>query len=156
MSKKSIATGIAAVLIAVTAAYAANVHFKRQPTFSDQGTRLQACLSLAGLGNQDVTITIRAEGLATTLCTNRGGNQAPGQNRNPVHPTAQQTFPSTQIKNGNLSVCLTTSPPPTPSPTEAGCPNANWTTTLTDVEFSTVEIVVEQGGQIVLDQTFEL
>jgi hypothetical protein len=159
MHKKLRTTLTAAVLglIAVPLIYAASVHFKNgAPTFSDQGTTLKTCFSLAGLGNEDVTITIKAKGLATTICTNKGGNAAPGQNKTPVAPTAQQTFPSTQIKNGNLSVCLTTTPPPAPSATEAGCPNSNWATSLTDVQFTSAEVIVQQGGKIVLDKTFTL
>lgn len=156
ITTKSTITVIAA-LIAVPLAYAASVHFKGgKPVFTDQGTTLRTCFSLAGLGNQDVTITVEAKGFATTTCTNKGGNAAPGQNKTPVSPTAQISIPSTQIKNGNLSVCLNTTPPPAPSATEAGCPNANWTTTLNDVQFTTAKVTVVQGGKVVLTQTFQL
>lgn len=148
-------TAVVLGLIAVPLIYAASVHFKNgNPTFSDQGTTLKTCFSLAGLGNQDVTITVKASGLATTTCTNKGGNMAPGQNKTPVSSTVQQTIPSTQIKNGNVSVCLTTTPPRAPSATEAGCPNSNWSTSLTDVQFTSAEVIVQQGGKIVLDKTF--
>ncbi len=158
MQKKSKTTLAAVVLalLAVPLVYAASVHFKKAPTFSDQGTTLQTCLSLAGLGNQDVTITVKTTGSATTICTNQGGKAAPGQNKTPVAPSAQQTFPATEIKNGNLSVCLTTTPPPSPTATEAGCPNSNWSANITDVQFSTAEIIVRQGGKVVLDQKFTL
>src|ERR1700720_567250 len=146
--KRLIATAVAA-LIAVPLAYAANVHFKKgSPTFTDQGTTLRACFSLAGLGNGDVTITLNASGSATTLCTNPGGNVAPGQNKTPVHPSAQVSIPATEIKNGTLTTCVTTQPPPTPNPRDAGCPNNNWSTSLQDVEFTSAEIIVEQGGTV--------
>jgi hypothetical protein len=152
---KSILMALLVGAIATPLIYAANVHFKGgSPTFSDQGTTLKSCFSLTGLGNGDVTITVKTTGSATTLCTNQGGNTAPGQNKTPVSPSAQQTFPSTQIKNGNLSVCLTTAPPPAPTAAAAGCPNSNWSTSLTDVEFATAQITVVQGGQVVLQQTF--
>ena len=154
---KSILLTLLVGAIAVPLLYAANVHFKGgSPTFSDQGTTLKSWFSLTGLGNGDVTITVRTTGSATTLCTNQGGNTAPGQNKPPVSPSAQQTFPSTQIKNGNLSVCLTTTPPPAPSAAAAGCPNSNWSTSLTDVQFATAQITVVQGGQTVLQQSFNL
>jgi hypothetical protein len=153
--KKRLIAAALAALIAVPLAYAANVHFKRgSPTFNDQGTTLQACLKLTGLGNGDVTITLNASGFATTLCTNPGGNTAPGQNKTPVSSTGQTSIPSTEIKNGNLSACVTTTQPPAPSPRDAGCPNNNWSTSLQDVEFTSAEIIVEQGGNVVLDQTF--
>ena len=154
---KSVLLALLVGAIAVPLVYAANVHFKKgPPTFSDQGTTLKTCFSLAGLGNGDVTITVRTTGSATTFCTNQGGNMAPGQNKTPVSPSAQTTIPSTQIKNGNLSACVTTTPPPAPSAAEAGCPNSNWSTSLTDVQFATAQITIVQGGRIVLQQTFNL
>src|SRR3954465_5056120 len=99
--------------VAVPLIYAASVHFKGgAPSFSDQGTTLKTCFSLAGLGNGDVTITVTTTGSATTLCTNQGGTTAPGQNKTPVPPSGQATIPSTEIKNGNLTACVTTAPPP--------------------------------------------
>jgi hypothetical protein len=148
----------ALAFIAAAVAHAANVHFKNSsaPTFSDQGTQLQSCFCLAGLGNADVTITVKTTGTATTLCTNPGGTAAPGQNKVPVKPSASQTFPATEIKNGNLCACLTTPPPPNPSAKAAGCPNNNWTASITDVTFATAEVVVVQSGKVVLDQKFNL
>lgn len=147
----------AVALVCVQLAYAASVHFKGgNPRFTDQGLTLNTCFSLAGLGNQDVTITIEATGLASTTCTNQGGNAAPGQNKTPVSPTGQVTIPSTQIKNGNVTVCLATVAPPTPTAVEAGCPNNNWSTTLNDVSFSSVKITVVQGGKVVLQRTVTL
>ena len=157
MKKRNIILTVAAVLVAIPLAYAASVHFKGgNPTFVDQGTTLNTCFSLAGLGNGDVIITVKTTGFATTTCTNQGGNAAPGQNKTPVSPSGQKTVPSTQIKNGNLSVCLATTAPPAPTAVEAGCPNNNWSTSLQDVQFSTAEVIVQQGGKVVLDRTFNL
>jgi len=154
---KTLFFALLATAVAVPLIYAASVHFKGgSPTFSDQGTTLKTCFSLAGLGNGDVTITVTTTGTATTLCTNQGGNTAPGQNKTPVKPSGQATIPSTDIKNGNLTACVTTEPPKAPTATEAGCPNSNWSTSLTDVQFATATITVSQGGQTVLQQTFKL
>lgn len=155
-NKLNILSIVLAALIAAPLLYAASVDFKGgAPTFTDNGKTLTSCFSLAGLGNQDVTITVKTSGTATTLCTNQGGNAAPGQNKTPVSPSASQTFPATEIKNGNLSACLTTQAPPNPTATEAGCPNSNWSASITDVQFATAEIIVEQGGVVVLDQKFK-
>jgi hypothetical protein len=154
---KSILITLLAGAIAAPLIYAASVHFKGgSPTFSDQGTTLKTCFSLAGLGNGDVTITVDTTGTATTLCTNQGGNTAPGQNKTPVKPSGSVTIPSTEIKNGNLTACVTTQPPPTPTAVQAGCPNSNWSTSLTDVQFATATITIVQGGQVVLQQSFKL
>jgi hypothetical protein len=158
MHKKTKSILLASIVgaIAMPLVYAASVHFKGgPPTFSDEGTTLKTCFSLSGLGNGDVTITVTTTGSATTLCTNQGGNTAPGQNKTPVKPSGQTTIPSTEIKNGNLSTCVTTTPPPAPTAVQAGCPNSNWTTSLTDVEFATATLTVVQGGKTVLQQTFK-
>lgn len=156
LTTKSILTlAIAAVAIPLT--YAASVHFKGgNPRFTDQGTTLKTCFSLAGLGNQDVTITVSATGTISTTCTNPGGNVAPGQNKTPFSERTQVTIPATEIKNGNVSVCLTTQTPTTPTAAEAGCPNGNWTTTINSVDFSNATVTVVQGGQTVLVRSFTL
>jgi len=152
--KKRLIVAVIVALIAVPLIYAANVHFKRSPTFTDNGTTLTGCFSLAGLGNGDLLITIDTTGSATTFCRSPGGNIAPGQNKTPVHPSGSTSIPSSQIKNGTVSVCVTTEAPPTPTPQEAGCPNNNWSTSVQDVTFTSATITVVQGGQTVLTQTF--
>jgi hypothetical protein len=159
MPKKSkiIINALILGLIAVPIIYAANVHFRGSPSFSDQGTTLQSCFTVTGLGNQDVTITLTTTGSATTLCTSPGGgNTAPGQNKTPVQPSGSASIPAGEIKNGNLTTCVTTEAPTSPSAKAAGCPNNNWSTNITDVEFATATITISQGGQVVLQQTFNL
>jgi hypothetical protein len=148
--------GLVFALGVVSSASAASVHFKHTPRFVDVGQQLQATIGLAGLGNGDVTITLTASGSATTTCFSPGGNPAPGQNKVAVSSSVSATVPSSQIKNGNLQVVLTTPVPPTPTPAEAGCPNDNWTVQLNDVSFSTATVTVVQGGVTVLTQTFTL
>jgi hypothetical protein len=153
---KPLLLSLVVALVAAPVIYAANVHFKKAPTFTDLGTTLRTCVSLTGLGNQDVTITIEAEGFANVTCTNPGGNVAPGQNRVPVREFGVATVPSTQIKNGNLTYCVTTDPAAAPSAIEAGCPNGNWTTTINNVDFTKATITVEQGGVVVLQRMIDL
>ncbi len=143
-------TGLLVLAIADTA-NAANVHFKSVPTFEDLGNTLEACVSLAGLGNRDVTITVSVTGEATVICENPGGNEPPGQNKIPISAVATRTIPSTQIKNGNLSVCLETAPVEV-----APAPNENWTVRVEDVAFFTATITVVQRGKVVLKETFDL
>lgn len=136
-------------LFITSMAHSQNVHLKGEPSARDLGTSLQVCVSLAGLGNQDVTITIAATGSLDTTCISPGGNEAPGQNRIPFATSVTTVVQSTQIKNGNVTACATT-PGANITAKEAGCPNNKWTARIDDAEFESAVITVRQGGQIVL------
>lgn len=93
---------------------------------------LHATGDLAGLGNTNVTVRMDAYATVIALCQNNGGNQAPG--RNPIRVTTVVTDVETPDRNGRATVELVAedpltlaTPPPSPSPKTAGCPNGNWT-----------------------------
>lgn len=152
-----VAAVAALALFAPTAALAANVHFVKGPTFTDNGTTLTTSGKLAGLGNGDIKITLSVTGTATKItCTNPGGKQAPGQNKPRVTASGTQTISRDEIKNGSVTISVTTLEPARLTPKQAGCPNNNWTAQIDDVSFSSATITVVQGGQTVLNKTYAL
>jgi hypothetical protein len=154
MSRRALVGSAAALVLGLSAtvALAASVHFKqnRAPTIADGGLTATVSGALSGLGNEDVTVTVTAEGVGTTILTSPGGNAAPGQNKVPFTLVGTQSIPAEEIKNGNVRFSVTTEAPETPTPEEAGAPNDNWTVTLTDVDFTGYTLTVEQGGVVVL------
>ena len=149
-------TAVLALTLGITVTTSAqNVHLKgganAEPNFVDKGLTLNAAGSLAGLGNEDLLVTLSATAAATSTCTNQGGNQAPGQNPAEVTVSGSQSIPDSEIKNGNTAFNVTTEAPVSPIPGAPGCPNANWTQTITDLAFTSATITVEQpAGNVVL------
>jgi hypothetical protein len=115
-----------------------------EPAFQDLGLTLNTAASLAGLGNEDLLVTLTATADATSTCTNQGGNKAPGQNPADVTISGSQSIPAEEIKNGNVAFNVTTVAPVSPIPGAPGCPNPNWTQTIDDLLFKTATITVEQ------------
>jgi|SRR6185369_1005284 len=126
-------------LLVPLAAYAANPHFQSGPTFTVSNDRLQTCGSLAGLGNQDVTIQVDAT--VDVQCVNRGGNPPPGQRE-----TTSGTVTRLRPENGHLDFCVTTDTPASP------CPKSMKIQTT----FVNATITVSQGGQVVFRQSYQI
>ena len=145
MRKMVLALSAGVVLIGGLA-YAANVHVKSGPFFVDNGVTLTETGSLAGLGNQDVVISMTATANPIATCTNPSGqNQPTGRNPAPVSVSANPlSIPASEIKNGNVSFSLTTLPPVSPIAGAPDCPGVNWTENITDLQFTSATIMVQQ------------
>ena len=146
------------VLVLGTSVYAASVHLKggkkAEPSFMDNGISLAADGALSGLGNGDVLISVEATADAFSTCTNRGGNQAPGQNPADLTVFGAQAIPEEEVKNGTTTFMVETLEPETPIPGAPGCPNPNWKQTIDDLAFTSAIITVEQPiGTVVLKVT---
>lgn len=114
--------------------------------------------TIAGLGNDDVLITVTVSGFAVYQCQNQGGNTAPGQNKVLVGPTVAPTLISAgDIKNGRLNFTTNAAvltAPTTVTGAEAGCPNANWTGVNPTLTVTDVKLTVEQPpGNLILTCT---
>lgn len=109
---------------------------------------------LAGLGQGDIVVTATVQALATYTCENRGGNQAPGQNKvaGPVVGSGEPTvIPSDQIDNGRAVVGDEAGPATvaeTVSGRTAGCPNGNWTGVDPQIVGYVVTFSASQGGTL--------
>ena len=134
-------------------AMAASPHFKKngEPACTISGTAASQTVTcnatLAGLGNEDVKVTQTVSGTAVYQCQNGGGNTAPGQNKVLVGPaTTPVIFPASAIKNGNLTVSVSTTltAPATVTGAEAGCPNPNWTGVNPVLTVTSIQFVIEQ------------
>lgn len=153
--KRYIAGVVVALLsltIGVLVVHAANVHLKGALSSTDNGTTDTVCGKLTGLGNGDLTITLIGSGTRSSSCSNPAGNFAPG-NPGEILVSGVTTVPSTEIKNGTVAFCVTTDDPTCTTAKDCGCPNNNWTATITDVAFTSLTLIVEQGGKVVLRTT---
>jgi len=139
----------ALTLVGAAAAATSGAHFTQggDPLCTDIGLQLECTAEVAGLGNVTVDVTLNAVGTAVGVtCTSPGGNESPGQNPAlPVNPSGSQTIHNP--KNGRAVVDVTTNTP-TVTAKEAGCPNKNWRTSISDVLFSSYTLEISQGGTV--------
>ena len=127
---------VIALLVVPATVLAANPHFISGPTSSTDNNRLTVCGSIAGLGNQNVTITLSAT--ADITCINRGGNPPPGLRQN-----VSGTVSNLRVENGRVTFCVST------DRIENPCPSPMRFT----ASFSNAQIIVSQGGRVVLRQS---
>jgi hypothetical protein len=145
-----LAIALMALVLVAQSAMAASPHLKgRTPvSFTDNGLSLSATVSYAGLGNFDTLQNLSAMATPTADCVNPGsGEHRPaGQNPAPTTVTGSTAIPAGDIKNGNVTIATTTSPPVTPVPGAPGCPNTQWTQNITEMAFTSAMITLFQDA----------
>jgi hypothetical protein len=136
---------VAAVLALPGVASAQSGHFVQTQTCTDIGTQVQCSGKVAGLGGTTFEITVAAQGTATVVCINPGGNRAPGQDTS-VN-VAGSSGPLPTPRNGQFRYTVTTVAPG-PLPATPTCPNTQWTPVITDVTFTTATITLTEDGAV--------
>ena len=157
LGKRGIAQLVAALIICSSGAavFAASPHYKRgSPQCVTGGTTATCSGALAGLGNEDVRITVSITGTAQPFCAAPGNpaNIVAGQNPVDFTASASVTVPASEIKNGTLNFSVSaTAVVPVPTAQEAGCPNPNWNVTISQATISSLTLTIEQPIGVVID-----
>lgn len=119
--------------------------------------------NVSGIGNTDVTVKLVASGKAAITCTNNGSNDVPGQSSPKVSGMATDALPGSDParKNGKAPFTDEAFAPGTVSWDVGGCPNSNWTATVTAVYWDKANISVYQGtdpnalGSLLASQNYD-
>jgi hypothetical protein len=133
-------------LSVATAGLLAAVNFHNVTCTEGSNFAVTCTGTISGLGNGNYNIFLTASGPATTSCTNKGGNTAPGQN--PANVTSAGVTPITVTSdtNGNYKFTASGNPPTAPSPKVAGCPGNNWTVSILSVDYTSATLTIQPGG----------
>ena len=147
------------VMLAATPVYAGNI--KLSGTFKSGSIHFDGYAT--GVGGYDgITLELFGIGIPVVICTNQGGNEAPGQNPPKVTVSGSQYIDPYKIAS-------TTKKGKTPvevsaredliylTGTQGGCPNDNWTATIVSIEWTGAVINVYEGADTngTLLKTFE-
>jgi len=112
----------------------------------------------SGLGNTDVTVELHASGIPAVLCTNQGGNQAPGQNPPSISASGEQFLVhENYTKNGRSAFFVETEEPqPGLTAKQMGCPNNSWSAAIDFVFWTdaTLSVYNTATGALLVTQTY--
>ena len=139
-------------VIALTAAdaKAANLHFVGRPTATVDGDNVVVSGKVAGLGNQDITVTVEVNGEVVVFCINPGGNEPPGQNKEPFTAVESQTFvPSADNGQFTFQIVVDIAAAVQAAVDAHECPNPNWEKEAGDVTLDSATVTVEQGNRTI-------
>ena len=151
----SAAAAVMVLLLAAGSALAA-LTFHSGPTVTFSGSSATATANISGLGNEPAFAQLFVNGTAEYTCSNKGGNEAPGQNPQPAQGASPVQDLGNTEHNGRatVNVTATLTAPQTIPAKQAGCPNGNWTATLSKLTVTSATLVITQGGQEIYRNTF--
>src|SRR3989304_1500502 len=109
----SILAALVALSLITAPAFAGKGKLNGTVSFSLGGS-LTASGVLVGYGNIDVIVALVGSGTGTATCTNKGGNEAPGQNPIDVNVSGIQEISASLIENGSAPFTVVTDAPPFP------------------------------------------
>jgi hypothetical protein len=165
MKKFLLLTVAALVAVAVMASIAvAAVTVKSLPSASFSGASVTLTGgNFSGLGNVPAIANLTATGEATYTCSNKGGNEAPGQNPVPANPGSSGPFNlGNSDHNGRgtiTSITATVTAGPTPSAQEVGCGgtgSTKWTVALDTLTATAAHLEITQDGTVIFCRDYTL
>jgi hypothetical protein len=150
------AAAIVAALALTAPTVLAAITFHSGPTVTFNGATVTATANVSGLGTVPAFAQLTVNGFALYVCSNKGGNEAPGQNPIPATGASPVQDLGNTDHNGRASVDVsaTLTAPLTIDAKEAGCPNGNWMATLDSLTVTSATLTITQGGATIFQQTF--
>ena len=153
-----------ALLIAVGAsaqgAAAKAPGFKKDPTFTEIGLRLNVSGTVTGLEPSaehpdDVKVFLTGYGTLKVDCFDSSGISLGEATASFGSVQGLQYVPDSRLRSSGTPFGVTTAAPGL-TPAQAGCPGGATYTAARDTTYTIARLVVIQGGLVVLDQTFYL
>ena len=134
--------------------------FKKDPTLTEIGLRLNASGAIAGLSPEpahpdDTKVFLIGYGTLTVDCFDPSATLLGEATASFGSVQGLQYVPDSQLRPSGTAVSVTTAAPGL-TPGQAGCPGGATYTAARDTAYTTARVVVIQGGLIVLDQTLYL
>jgi len=119
--------------------------------------------NFSGLGNTPAIANLTATGQATYTCSNKGGNEAPGQNPVPAQSGSSGPFNlGNSDHNGRgtiTSITASVTAPPTPTAQQVGCGGSgstHWTVTLASLTATAAHLEITEGSTLVFCRNYTL
>jgi len=119
--------------------------------------------NFSGLGNTPAFANLTVTGEATYTCSNKGGNEAPGQNPVPAQSGSSGPFNlGNSDHNGRgtiTSITASVSAPATPTAQQVGCGgtgSTKWTVTLSSLTATAAHLEITQSGSIIFCRDYTL